>query len=96
MTTQPPRSLRVLGPDPPGIDTISASFDAVLSRDIAPHRTILRWQHVLLYPAGRDTRTLRIQPTITISASWGIATALENLGLPTIRYTSDHGCRAVT
>ncbi|KAK0632478.1 peptidase m61 domain-containing protein [Immersiella caudata] len=68
---------------PSGVNTISASFDSVLSRDIARHRIILRWEHVLLYPAGRDIRDLRIQPTITIPSSWGYATALENLGRPT-------------
>jgi len=65
---------------PPGIDTISASFDSVLYYDVARHRVTLRWEHVLLYPAGRDIRALRIQPTITIPTSWGIATALENIG----------------
>lgn len=75
---------------PRSIDTISASFDSVLSRDIARHRVMLRWEHVLLYPAGRDIRALRIQPTITIPTSWGVATALENLSEPTHRYTPDH------
>ncbi|KAK4451545.1 peptidase m61 domain-containing protein, partial [Podospora aff. communis PSN243] len=59
---------------PDDVDKISASFDS----------------HVLLYPAGRDIRELRIQPTVTIPSSWGYATALENLGRP----TDDFGVRS--
>ncbi|KAK0655627.1 peptidase m61 domain-containing protein [Cercophora newfieldiana] len=65
---------------PEGVDTLSAAFDSVLVRDVARHRVILRWEHVLMYPLGRDVRKLRIQPTVKVPAGWGVATALENVG----------------
>ena len=67
---------------PAGTDTVVASFDSILTRDIALHRALLKWDPVLLHHARRAIQTQRVQATIVVPAGWGVATALFNLGAP--------------
>jgi len=42
-----------------------------------PVLTVLEWNQVIFYPAGFDTRQVKVEPSVSLPADWGWATALE-------------------
>ncbi|KAK1757911.1 peptidase m61 domain protein [Echria macrotheca] len=78
---------------PAGVDTISATFDAIVTRFLTRRLTFLSWENALLYPAHRDVRKLAIQASITIPPTWGLSTSLENLGTPAVTHSADGGAK---
>jgi len=58
-----------LSPGPGGIFGAGASA--------TPALTVLEWNQVVFYPAGYDARNVTVEPTISLPADWGWATALE-------------------
>ncbi len=58
-----------LSPGPGGIFGAGASA--------TPALTVLEWNQVVFYPAGYDARKVTVEPTISLPADWGWATALE-------------------
>ncbi|KAH8881943.1 peptidase m61 domain-containing protein [Thozetella sp. PMI_491] len=74
---------------PPGVDTVHAVFEAIVTWKVTRHIVMLCWEHVLLHPAHRDIQKLRIQAAVTVPRGWGVGTALQNLGRPSVTYTAD-------
>src|SRR5699024_10359950 len=74
---------------PEGVSQINLSFQ-FLSPDpnrgfasrvaATPHLVALEFNQVAFYPAGYDTRGIRIQPTLQLPAGWKFATALDVVG----------------
>lgn len=76
----PLEPFRFLVDVPPGSTKIEARF-VVLSepRDNAtPNLARLKWNRVLLYPEGRPTDAIPIQPALVPPKGWSVATALES------------------
>jgi predicted metalloprotease with PDZ domain len=42
-----------------------------------PALTVLEWNQVVFYPAGYDARKVTVEPSISLPADWGWASALE-------------------
>ncbi len=74
---------------PSGVDTIEATFDAIITRKVTRRMVMLGWEHVLFYPARKHIEKILIQASVTIPQKWGIGTALQNLGRPVVTYTTD-------
>jgi predicted metalloprotease with PDZ domain len=52
-----------------------ANFGA--SASVTPRLLCVEWNQVAFYPAGHFARQVKIQPSVTLPAGWGFATALE-------------------
>jgi len=74
---------------PAGVDTVLVVFDAVITWKVTRRMVRLGWEHVLIYPAHRDLEKTAVRAAVTVPRSWGVATALENLGRPVVSYTPD-------
>jgi predicted metalloprotease with PDZ domain len=62
---------------PQGVQQIEIRFQFPESDRITPNLMGLTWDHVALYRAGTPTKTQMFEPTISIPADWGYASALE-------------------
>ncbi len=62
---------------PPGVTTLHAHLDSIVTRRITPNMGILEWERLLLYPAGIPVATIPVQPTVIVPAGWGIGTSLK-------------------
>ena len=65
---------------PVGVDTVHASFDAIVTKNVTRRIAVLNWEHVLMYPAQRCIDKTFIRASVTVPKAWKVATALENLG----------------
>ncbi|KAB5546834.1 peptidase m61 domain-containing protein [Coniochaeta sp. 2T2.1] len=69
---------------PEDVDTVIAALDAIITWKVTRRMVRLGWEHVVLYPAHKDVSKIAIQASVTVPSTWGVATALENLGTPAI------------
>lgn len=69
---------------PVGADTVHASFDAIVTKNVTRRIAVLNWEHVLMYPAHRRIENTSIRASVTVPKTWKVATALENLGYVSI------------
>jgi predicted metalloprotease with PDZ domain len=61
---------------PPGITTLHAHLDCIVTARISQKLAALEWESLLLYPAHTPVRDIPIQPSVKVPAGWGIGTAL--------------------
>lgn len=81
---------------PPGVDSVTISFDYVSPTNPAQGRVVmtsemldLQWNLVAFYPAGWFTRRIMVAPTVLLPGGWDYGTALEPAATPvpgTIRF----------
>jgi predicted metalloprotease with PDZ domain len=65
---------------PPGVSTLHAHLDCIVTYRVTPKLAVLEWEKLLLYPANLPVREIPIQPAVIVPAGWGIGTALTPLG----------------
>lgn len=65
---------------PPGVTTLEAHVDAIVTARLSDKLAMLEWEKLLLYPAGIPVREIQIQPSVKVPAGWGIGTALTPIG----------------
>ena len=61
---------------PPGVSTLHAHLDCIVTERITPKLAALEWESLMLYPANTPVRDIPIQPSVKVPAGWGIGTAL--------------------
>src|SRR5271154_6667964 len=61
---------------PPGVTTLHAHLDCIVTERISQKLAVLEWEKLLLYPAKTPVRDIPIQPSVKVPAGWGIGTAL--------------------
>jgi predicted metalloprotease with PDZ domain len=61
---------------PPGISTLHAHLDCIVTGRISQKLAVLEWEKLLLYPANVPVREIPIQPSLIVPPGWGIGTAL--------------------
>jgi predicted metalloprotease with PDZ domain len=61
---------------PPGVTTLHAHLDCIVTGRISQKLAVLEWEKLLLYPANIPVREIPIQPSLIVPAGWGIGTAL--------------------
>jgi predicted metalloprotease with PDZ domain len=61
---------------PPGVTTLHAHLDCIVTGRISQKLAVLEWEKLLLYPAHLPVREIPIQPSLIVPAGWGIGTAL--------------------
>jgi predicted metalloprotease with PDZ domain len=64
---------------PPGVTTLHAHLDCIVTGGISQKLAMLEWEKLLLYPAGVPVREIPIQPSVKVPPGWGIGTALTPL-----------------
>jgi len=74
---------------PAGVDSLEADFDFLSPADggefgqsvsATPDLVDLEWNQVLLYPAGKASKDMIFEPSVTLPVDWNYATALEPTG----------------
>ena len=65
---------------PPGVKSIHAHVDALLSSRATREIAMLEWDSLLLYPAHVPVDAIKIEPAVTVLPGWGVATALTKTG----------------
>jgi predicted metalloprotease with PDZ domain len=65
---------------PPGVTTLHAHLDCIVTERISQKLAVLEWERLLLYPAHTPVRDIPIQPALIVPAGWGIGTALTPIG----------------
>ncbi len=65
---------------PPGVTTLHAHLDCIVTERISQKLAVLEWEKLLLYPANIPVREIPIQPSLIVPAGWGIGTALTPVG----------------
>jgi predicted metalloprotease with PDZ domain len=61
---------------PPGVSTLHAHLDCIVTGRISQKLAVLEWEKLLLYPANVPVREIPIQPSLIVPPGWGIGTAL--------------------
>jgi predicted metalloprotease with PDZ domain len=67
---------------PPGVTTLHAHLDCIVTRRLSDKMAVLEWEKLLLYPAHTPVADIPIQPTVIVPKGWGIGTALTPTGGP--------------
>lgn len=62
---------------PAGVDTIHASFDAIISKLMTRRVMMLTWEMVLLHAADVSVKKASVQASVTIPHGWGHGSALR-------------------
>jgi predicted metalloprotease with PDZ domain len=65
---------------PAGTERITVEFDTLLENTLSDHQLLLAWNTVVLYPLGIDKRTLMVEPSILLPASWKQGSSLRVTG----------------
>jgi predicted metalloprotease with PDZ domain len=65
---------------PPGVTTLHAHLDCIVTERISQKLAVLEWEKLLLYPAHIPVREIPIQPSLIVPAGWGIGTPLTPVG----------------
>jgi len=64
---------------PPGVRSIHAHVDALVASRATREMAMLEWETLMLYPAHVPVKEIKIEPAVTVSAGWGVGTALAKL-----------------
>src|SRR5205823_4750316 len=66
----------------PGITTLHAHLDCIVTARLSQKLAVLEWEKLLLYPANTPVKEIPIQPSVKVPEGWGIGTALAPEKLP--------------
>ncbi len=65
---------------PPGVTTLHAHLDCIVTRRVTQKMAVLEWEKLLLYPAKTPVKDIPIQPSLIVPSGWGVGTALTPVG----------------
>jgi predicted metalloprotease with PDZ domain len=65
---------------PKGVKTLHAHLDCIVAGRVSQKMAVLEWEKLLLYPSGTPVAEIKVQPSVTVPAGWGIGTALTPVG----------------
>jgi predicted metalloprotease with PDZ domain len=65
---------------PKGVTTLHVHLDCIVTSRADDEMAVLEWEKLLLYPANTPVKEIKIQPSVTVPAGWGIGTALQPVG----------------
>src|SRR6185437_12894508 len=57
---------------PPGVTTLHAHLDCIVTARISQKLAALEWESLLLYPAHTPVRDISIQPSVKVPPGWGV------------------------
>ncbi len=65
---------------PPGVSTLHAHLDAIVTQRATRKMAMLEWETLLLYPAHTPVHEIAVEPAVTVLAGWSVASALSASG----------------